>query len=288
MNKRTIDPERLAAFLDGRLDAAARAAVVDELSHADPETLIAFGDAASIVHRSAQPGGSAWPWSRRSVVVGTVALAAAAAFVAVMLPRFLGRAALDQDGAAHYVTLLDSAALAAQPRSLLDAYRGAGGPSTPTRLAVRIGVKITDLGVAIARGQSTASTLAANLAVKCEEIPGGGAAGAAYRQLAEALVAGKRPDANEFRRAAITAEASAGESSTRLGAWIEAARYAAAGRDAAFFASSETRSMLARSASGEGGDRSSMTDVRREAARRNIDWQSLADALDRALKELAN
>src|SRR5690349_17265643 len=136
MNTRTIDPQRLAAFLDGRLDAAARAAVIEDLSHADPETLIAFGDAASIVHDAARPGPSAWQWSRRSVLVGTMALAAAAAFAAVMLPRVLGRAGSDRDGAGHYVTLLDSVALRAHPATVLDVHRGAEVPSTPTALAV--------------------------------------------------------------------------------------------------------------------------------------------------------
>jgi hypothetical protein len=135
MNKRTIDPERLAAFLDGRLDAAARAAVVEELSHADSETLIAFGDAASIVRESAQPTLSARPWSRRTVLVGTTVLAAAAVFAAVMLPRYLGRSDVDGQTSAHYATLLDSVAVRAQPARVL-VFRGAVGLSTPTGLAV--------------------------------------------------------------------------------------------------------------------------------------------------------
>jgi hypothetical protein len=288
MNKRTIDPERLAAFLDGRLDAAARVAVVEELSHADSETLIAFGDAASIVRESAQPTLSARPWSRRTVLAGTTVLAAAAVFAAVMLPRYLGRNDVDGQTSAHYATLLDSVAVRAQPARAL-VFRGAVGLSTPTGLAVRVGAHITDLAVAIERGQSTASTLAATLAFECEAIPGGGAAGATYRRLAEALDAGRRPDAKEFRRAAVTAEASAGESSTRLGAWIEAARYAATNRDASFFARPESRVMLGRSTATRGGadEQSGMSDVRREAARPNIDWRTLADALDRALTQLA-
>ena len=287
MNKQTMDPERLAAFLDGRLDASARAAIVEELSHADPETLIAFGDAASVVYDSARANRK--PWARRPVLVGVTVLAAAAVFAAVMLPRFSGGGA-NRDGSAQYATLLDSISLQAQPVRVLEVYRGGEAQSTATGLAVRVGAHITDLTVAVKRGDSTASGLAARLATECEAIPGGGAAGATYRRLADALGAGARPTADEFRRAAVSAEASAGESSTRIGAWIEAARYAATGRDTAFFASPESRTMLARSAAppSPAGDRSAMNDVRREATQPQVDWQSLTDALDRALKELAN
>src|SRR6476660_1609593 len=144
MNKQTIDPERLAAFLDGRLDAVARAAIVDELSQADPETLIAFGDAASIVREAAHTTARARPWSRRSVLVMTTALAAAAAFAAVMLPRYLGRGAADRESAAQFVALLDSASRRAEPGPALDVYRGRDVPSSPTGQAVRLGAQITD------------------------------------------------------------------------------------------------------------------------------------------------
>jgi len=290
MNQRIIDPERLAAFLEGRLDPAARAAMVEELSHADPETLIAFGDAASIVRDAAHSTPRVRLWSRRSILVGATLLAAAVAFAAVMLPRYLGRNGADQESSAHFVALLDSAARGAQPVRVLDVSRGGERPSAPSGSAVRLGAHITDLGVAVERGDSTASSLAATLATECEAIPGGGAAGAAYRQLVDALRAGRPANANDLRLAAATAQASAGEAATRLGAWIQAARYAAAGRDASFFARPESRTMLEHSAAMplEAGDQTAMSDLRREATRPNIDWALLAGALNRALRQLAN
>jgi hypothetical protein len=160
--------------------------------------------------------------------------------------------------------------------------RGAGDSLAAHARAVRIGVRVTDLEIAAAAGDTArARAAAAGAAALLDAVPAGGAAALAYRAL------GAAPDAALLAAARRDAAATAGAEAFALGAWLEAARVAAARRDGAFFRSPASRAAVARASTlvARGGA-AEVDRMAAEASREPPDWAALAGALTAALRAL--
>jgi hypothetical protein len=119
---------------------------------------------------------------------------------------------------------------------------------TPRARAARLGARLTDLEVAVQARDTAVANLAAQIAILLEGIPAAAPVASVYRDIA------RRDDDSPINLQPLLkfgrtrAAQLAGEDFVRLGAWTEAARMAAARRDAAFFNARATREVLSRSA----------------------------------------
>ena len=234
-----IDPERLAALIDGRLSEAEVGALRAELAHADDDTLAAFADAIALTESPARSDATGTPADRsivsihsarrwRYLIVGALA---AAALITVVLAR------PRTDGS------VNNAAFA--PQQLASALATSGGtdgtrPWGVTRggsavsdgaRAARIGALLTDFELR-SSPDSTTRAIARELADLLADVPGGSSVALEFRAIAD----GNTPDATARRSAAGHAMLLADGAILRAAAWLEAARIASAGGDAAFFA----------------------------------------------------
>jgi hypothetical protein len=134
------------------------------------------------------------------------------------------------------------------------ATRGSGAALSQDARAARLGALVTDLGLLIgtARGGTPAdvqagsnepariAVLADQAATLLEEVPTGAAAAAGFRELARRAVAPLGRDVPQlapfFQSTRIGAAHVIGEERAAYGAWVEAARVAAASRNIGFFA----------------------------------------------------
>lgn len=162
--------------------------------------------------------------------------------------------------------------------------RGAGDPLTPEARAVRIGARLTDLELeAAARDSAGVRVIAAEVAALLDEVAGAGAAASTYRALGTSGVAGVA----ELARARRDATLVAGEEGVALGMWLEAARVAAARRDAEFFQAEESRAVLGR-VRGSGGAPAEIAEagsrVAVAASREPPAWSQLGAALSALLR----
>lgn len=252
----TVDPERLAALLDGRLDERERAEVLARLA-ASEEDFEAYVDAIAVTREleagdeaegvtPLRPPGRRW-WQRP----GGHWLAIAAVLAGIALAPWLWTRASGPDlrDPGRYVALLEAEGAglpAGWDRTPWAVTRGPGDPLTPEARAVRLGVRLTELELAARAGDPAAAALAGEIVALLEEVRGAGPVAAIYGEVrrragepAETL----KPLLEQGRKAVAQV---AGEEMVALGAWAEAARVAAARRDAEFFRSRESREMLGR------------------------------------------
>jgi hypothetical protein len=171
-----------------------------------------------------------------------------------------------------------------------DAAGGASAEEQAAR-AVRAGAMLVELAVAV-QGRDTAETqlLASQVMERFDPRVG---RGGALRKIFDG--AGGPPDALQplLREATDEVAKRVGRrDALQLGAWLEAARLAAATRDAAFFRDGPTRAMLDRAARLTASDRPARDAV--EQVRRLLAgageprWDALAVALDAALGKIAS
>jgi hypothetical protein len=255
----TVDPEQIAALLDGRLDARARAELLARLAQSEAG-LEAYADAAATMreleetHQLPSPGPATaarhgptrrWPWL----------MLAAALILAVGTSRLWRRpsdAALGSP--AQLAVLLESGRPAGVPNRVSLAppawstSRGPGGSVTDARaLAIRLGARLTDLEVAVRARDTAASSAAADVVRLLGGLRAPSAPLAAlYMDVGRR--AGGDPDSLAQQLANVWSETArlAGDDDVRLGAWLEAARFAAARHDARFFAAPTSRTAIAR------------------------------------------
>jgi hypothetical protein len=97
-----------------------------------------------------------------------------------------------------------------------------------------------------ARDSASTSQLAAEIAALLEDVPASGPLAALYRNIGER--AGESPEqlADTLERGRTAAAQLLGEEYVAIGAWTEAARVAAARRDADFFQSRRSQDVLRR------------------------------------------
>lgn len=241
-----VDPETLAALLDGRLDDEERARVLAAID-ASPRLLEIFADSAEV--RELLQFGDALPTpaptpfalpSRSNTRLPArwwmiPALAAAAVFL-ISLP-FAFRARPRGDELTEYVIVSrlarPSAAAGELPREAWTRFRGAGDVATPDGRVVRIGARLVDAALLAAAGDSAVRQTAAQLAALLENIPGAAIEAPVFRQISGDPWSSA--SVGQIRSAIIGVEHVLDSDALRAGMWLEAARVAAARADVAFF-----------------------------------------------------
>lgn len=248
-----IDPERLAALLDGRLGDAEAEAVRRELARSDEDTLAAFADAAAVAAELEQDAAADAPAQLNGAIDGTrtnpvtpleaarsrrprrrwmvpaAAAAAAAAIVSIIvwrptrdsyLPRTLAR------------SLPPAASTAEGP--VWGANRGVGGELPPRIRAARIGATLVDLEVDARAGRSTRDNALA-LANLLDGALGGSPAAGSIR----ALPAGSIAKLSSDQLTTLGSESLdlVDREFAQAAAYLEAARLASTAGDTAFFVS---------------------------------------------------
>ena len=268
MTEPMTNAERLAALLDGRLDAHRREELLAELAASDDD-FDAYADAVAItaelegalpvvtpIHadavattpevEDAAPGVTpigAAPSRRRSLAPRWMAIAAVLAGVA-LAPWLWTRFAADRG-----LIAVEAAALPpGWDASPWGTTRGAGDPMTEEARAVRLGARLVDVELAVRGRDPAAARLATETAMLLEGIGGAAPAASIYHEIARR--AGEPTERLEplLKTGRETVPQMADEEGVKLGAWIESARIAAATRDRGFFASRATRSQLERMA----------------------------------------
>jgi hypothetical protein len=281
--------ERLAALLDGRLDAHQRDELLAELA-ASEDDFDAYADAVAITAEleGATPEAApiqvapevtpieAAPSRRRGLAPRWLALAAVLAGVA-LAPWLWTRFAADRGGLAA----VEADALPANwDASPWGTTRGAGDPLTREARAVRLGARLVDLELAVrGRDPATVAQLASEIAMLLQGIDAAAPTSGIYREIARR--SGEPAERLEplLEQGREVVPQMAGEEQVKLGAWVESARIAAATSDRDFFASRATRSRLermARDSSLDPAARSAVERIRAATASPGaVDWGSV-------------
>ena len=233
-----IDPERLAALLDGRLSDAEAAEVRRQLAAADDDTLSAYADAAAVAGELAGesvgestgksdvvPIRSAPSARRRWLIPAAAAAAAAIAAIIVWRPA---RPSNEYPPSSFAEAVPTGARAPDDP--VWGRTRGAGDGIQDRARAARIGALLTDLDVDALRGDSTQQH--AEALVRLIQGTLGGASVAA--QLSPDSLAHLSRQTIERVRGQATALI--GDSAAvAAGAYLEAARIATGAGDVTFF-----------------------------------------------------
>ena len=298
VSPRPIDPERLAALIDGRLNADERTALLAELE-ASPEAFEIYNDAVAALREgdtaSAASITTATPPARRAprwLRAYAPAMALAAVLViAVALPmmRRGGSSGLEEPRAVAALVGPAGDATTIWQRTPWNESRGPAEALSARARGVRIGARIVDLEL-LARARDTSTTrIALQLAALLEAIPAGGVAASAYRSLA--AQGDVSPSGDALGSAASFAERVAGVLPVRVGAWIEAARIAAAQRNAAFFQSmkrEEIERAIESLPTPPASAKSAFSELIRLLDASPRDWPAVENALSALLREVAD
>lgn len=261
MNGRPMDPETLAALLDGRLTGERREAALAALA-SDEAAYEAYVDAVAVTRELEAEGEgddeeddgpvrsirTAPSWWRR---YGTRQFLVAAGLAAlVVLPYAIYRSQDVEEGPA-WVTESWTGSAAGIPAGWNTAPWGARrsvrGALTPEARATRVGARLVDLEVSLRAGDSArAAAFATEVADLLDSLPAAGPAVGVYRNIAERASAPRDELDPLLARGRAAAVHLLDEDRLRVGAWLEAARLAAAERDADFLRATESRDILDR------------------------------------------
>ncbi|HEY0019449.1 MAG TPA: hypothetical protein VGC13_24320 [Longimicrobium sp.] len=302
-----MDKNDLARFLDGGLPEEEHASAVAHLSASDEDAELLADAAAVLRDLEAEDGSVIAPRAddvddadpdaetkiiplrppstertRRRLPTRWLALAAMVAGV-VLVPLALSRSGGGPGNPGQYAGLLANREAGLPPdwgnQSPWPVTRGGGTPVVDNARAAQLGALHVDLELAAAARQAEQTLLlAARIEAMLADVPAAGLVASTYREIGTR--AGQPPQAlaelleDGRENVAMFVD----EDHFALGAWAEAARLAAASRDAEFFAARASRKMLDRA--GEMSldpEAASAVDAIRAAARRDgqPDWAVL-------------
>ncbi len=288
MSQPVIDPERLAALLDGRLSQAERADLLSRLADSD-STLEAYTDAVAVVNEL-EPGRRRWLPPTR-----WVAIAAVLAGVALAPWLWMRARSADRDDPGRFVALLaprGGTLPAGWDANPWGSVRGSDQPLTAGGRAARLGGRLVDLELAVQRRDSAAAVVAADIGALLEGVPAAGPVGAMYREIGVRAAAAPEELEPLLAQAGSAAARLAGPHLVQLGAWVEAARIAAASQDAGFFKARLSRATLAQAASLSGlpePARAAIGRLQAElATERPPEWSALGRELTELLQALGS
>ncbi|MGH7648126.1 MAG: hypothetical protein ACREND_08405 [Gemmatimonadaceae bacterium] len=284
-----MDSAVLAAFLDGRLDGAARERVLSHLATSDVELAVLADAAAALAHVDAKRvddtvGAKGFRLVRhRGFVVG---LAAAAVLVGIGIWRFaITRPSSPGPTVIHLTAQLSPST---QPRSWSDdawtVTRGSYDGGTERARAARIGALLVDIHVARSMADSSQVQLVSELARLLEAYPAGSVAAATARNL---LTASAAQDDSSFAGVVAASTELASRDQLNIGAALEAARLAAGTHDTPFFLSGAASNAVSdASAHDSTGANARAEFMRLEAAagRGSVDWAGAAERLTALLR----
>lgn len=323
MSDHESDDERVAAFLDGRMDARRREEMMAHLTRSAEDREVLARTAAllrQMEEADAAPGEAPAPAAgpeaadpaapegvipldtrrtsrsdagvevrrTRGPVLRWMALAAVLACVALATGVLRPRSSAGEEPV-RLAARLEHGAEGLPPRWTEEwpwtSARGDDPGGDRVATSARAGAMLVDLAVAVEAGDPEATgVLADQIAARFDRQ--GGRSGA-LRAIADS--AGASPG----RLRALVGEATEriekrlDRDALRLGAWIEAARLAAARRDAAFFREGETRRRLDQAGRLTEAD-PAVQEVRRSLAADPPPWEALASALDAMMREIAS
>jgi hypothetical protein len=277
------DAERIAALLDGQLDARQRAEVLARLGGSEA-AMEAFADAAAVLGETTElaTGPRATPWR-----IATVALAAGVVAAIVLVPvirsHFSHQTSRDPT---RFAALLSRGVRVptgwnGTPWSMT---RGNGEQLTTEARASRIGARLVDLDLATRTGDTGAAHIATDVRTLLDPLPAAGPVVAIYRALSDPATNASRRD-SLLMLGRIAAADIAGRDAVDLGAWTEAARVAAADHDTTFFRSAVSRDMLPRAIERLAAIH---PDARILYAAGTANWTGVEDALTTLLQSLGS
>jgi hypothetical protein len=279
------DAERMAALIDGHLDAHARAELLADLD-ASPDTVSVLSDAIAVqseLSATRSPRSVAkTSWRRRGAWM-TLAAAAIVA-VATSVTRRVERPDM-LSSVAIAATLPASAAGTVTRTSPWPARRGSNDALPPTARAVRVGAWLVDFALLLQSRDTGAAAVVGPLSSLLASVPAGNEA----RDAVAALGSAATPA--QLRNAADLAEGMVGRREARVGAWLEGARLAASQQDSGFFHQPGTKIAL-RTLSAVAGERrvgepavNELIALLDSPAR---EWSPIGQAIVTLLKELGS
>ncbi|HET6764429.1 MAG TPA: hypothetical protein VFH27_12175 [Longimicrobiaceae bacterium] len=201
-----------------------------------------------------------------------------------------GRAETDPGVYAHQGSFGAAGLPAGWNRAPWSATRGADDGLSPRARAVRLGVAITDLELAVAANDPRAAEIAGDVQRLLEPVPAAGAISQYYDGIAAGQVNGPAAEAAVGKARLAIARLPDGEM-VLTGAWLEAARLAAARHDAAFFATAESREQLRKARASEevpAQARSDLSNAVPTQAAPDAVWRAFGLAAASALAALAS
>jgi hypothetical protein len=310
LKEHDIDTERLAALLDGRVGDAERAELLERLAASDDD-FQTFAETAAVLRESEEADApapvssgrvrataaprppsthAARGWRRRPARWAALAAVVCLALSAALFAALRSRGSTTPEAMAY---LLSDPGMGLPggwgERRPWGGALGAGTPLTPAARAVRSGALHTDLSVAVgARQAAETSRLTGEIAALVADVPGAAPVVEEYREVGRG--AGGAPErlAEPLERAGAGAAEFLGRDFVALGAWTEAARIAAARRDAEFFRTPESRGVLERAGEIPDLPHPALSQIERvRAAAAGPDWPVLAESLDGLLGTLA-
>jgi hypothetical protein len=241
-----VDPERLAALLDGRLSEEERLVTIKQLSQQTDEDLGVLADAAGVLSELE----SANEKSLIAPPIAPQAIHATRSRSYLRWPIVLAAGILVAVGATTLMQrsrsrsnawIAAAPAVATDAASLLEAnppwqtYRAGEVALTPRARATRIGRTLVDLEIARRTTSGTTAHLAAELADLLLGVDGAATAAATYR----AMATGQSVSPEIDRATRSTILSTADEYGVRAGSWLEATRAAAVAQVEAFFTSKD-------------------------------------------------
>lgn len=303
MKEPPIDPETLAALLDGRLTGERRAAALAALA-SDDAAYEAYADAVAVTRelevgregdeqgdaglvRSIRSAPSWWrgPGAQRFLIAAGIA-------ALIALPWAISRNQAP-DVAPLWMVDAMSGPAAGVPQDWNPAPWGARrsvrGTMTPEVRASRVGARLVALELYARAGDSSGvAAAAAEIAGLLDSLPAAGPAAGVYRSIVERADAPYDQLAPLLERGRGAAYLLLDEGRLEMGAWAEAARVAARREDHAFFRQRESVAMLEQLGANPGLTdqvRSAAADAGAAAAE-PTDWGALEASLERLLSAL--
>ena len=317
MTRPEIDPERIAALLDGRLSGQERDALLSQLA-SSREHLELFADASIIagelgVASSAAEAASTSNMNdvrplrvreatpnrhtistgrpRRRTRVWTAAMVVGVLIVAS--PWALRRAGFRGESPSQggsIIAQVEPGIPAGWDGTPWSATRSESAALTPQARAVRIGARLADLELTIAAGDSAAGGVVDDVIALLAGVPLSGSVSQVYEALRDSIGAAPSQLTPLVQRGHEGAAALLGRSDVALGTWTETARIASVRKNSAFFASPQTTQTL-RDLTASAADQRTRGALSKLAALLPVssatDWSSLEAATTELLRASA-
>lgn len=250
MKEPPIDPERLAAFLDGRVAEPERSAVVKQIASSDEaydvlvdvSAVLPEVESTTLVHDA--PAAKRRFRFARSKRVSVVVLAFAAMLVfAVAVKSWLNRGATNGDGPLVALATPTNGLDADFYRApLWSATRGESAPIRSDARAVRLGVRLADVSLSVNAPTSSGSSALADIAELLDGIPGAAATAAQIRSMSATSDSSDAQARNAYADVVQFAD----RALVDAGFTLELSRAAARSRNSDFFTNARTARALAR------------------------------------------
>ena len=302
MKEPSIDPERLAAFIDGRVREPERSALLKQIASSD-QAFDALVDASAVLAEIESPGRAASSGSRQHRVFARwkpmklVVTAAASLLVVAAVHSVLTRG----PNASTHADPRRLALVAPASRSLDSGFyrtalwpatRGASIPLRPDARAVRLGVRLADLQLSGSASTAIGQTPASDIAAMLDGVAGAAAAAATFRDLSSRASAGDTLFGATIERARDDLVRFADAELLDAGFALEMTRAAAAERNAVFFADRTTEAILARIAALPAVRRQAPNDANRLHAQAGPtskpDWEQVERIASNLIRLLAS